>query len=167
MTEVERIRKLRADGDEAFAAEAKSYVAKIRKAAEDNPEAVGAQIEAAYGCDSLGTEEDAIGFYDAAWRLGVPAELRKKFIVGYGSTLRNVGRSNESIELLESAIAEHPDYPAYRAFLGLALHELGRSDEGLSRMIEALVSADTGALEGYERALTYYASVLSGDRKAE
>ena len=60
--------------------------------ADANPSDVELQIAAAWANDSYGSETDAMPYYDAAWALGIPTDKRKQFMVGYGSTLRNLGR---------------------------------------------------------------------------
>lgn len=159
-SELERIRVLRGMGlDE-------EYLAGAVALAGLHPEHPGAQIEAAYACDRFGREEDAIGHYDAAWRLGVPAEARRTFLVGYGSTLRNVGRAAESVELLRQAIDEFPDFAPLPAFLALSLHSAGQPAEALATALGVLlaVTHGTGALDSYDRALRHYKDELLAGR---
>lgn len=121
------------------------------------PGDVEAQIAAAYACDRHGTEEDAIRYYDRAWRLGVPDDRRRGFLVGYGSTLRNVGRAEEAVVVLGEAIQADPDYPALRAFLALALLSAGHPRAAMAAMLGVTLDvARDGAFDGYERALGYY-----------
>src|SRR6185369_15876409 len=70
------------------------------------PRDVAAQVTAAYACDHDGQSAEAVGFYDAAWRLGVPSALRSEFLIAYGSTLKNVGRLTESETILRQAMTE-------------------------------------------------------------
>jgi len=155
--QLEHVRELRAA--ERF----DDYVAAARALAAAHPDLVAVQLEAAYACDRYGEESDAIHYYDAAWRLGVPPADRKKFLLGYGSTLRNVGRLDESIERLRAAAAEMPDFAAYPAFLALSLHSAGRHGEAIVAALDAvlLMNEPTNALEGYQRALRYYRDELA------
>lgn len=133
------------------------HLAAAREASAQFPESADAQIEAAYAHDRAGLERDAIRYYDAAHRLGVSASERRRFTVGYGSTLRNVGRVDEAIAILANAIADDPDYPAYAAFLALALAAAGHPRAALAAMLGcALDAARPDAFDGYERALTEY-----------
>lgn len=107
--------------------------------------------------DRAGDEHGAIKYYDAAFRLGVPAEHRRRFLVGYGSTLRNVGRVEEAVAILGQAVADDPEYPAFAAFLALALADAGHPRAALATMLGcALEAARPGAFDGYERALGEY-----------
>lgn len=160
-SQIERVRELRAA--ERF----DEFVAEARALAAAHPTAVAAQLEAAYACDRYGEEADAICYYDAAWKLGVPDADRKKFLVGYGSTLRNVGRIAESVERLQAAVAEMPEVAALPAFLALSLHSAGRHDEALVAALDAVLrtNAATSTLDGYERALRYYRDEIAGARR--
>jgi predicted Zn-dependent protease len=114
-------------------------------------------IAAAYAHDRDGDEHAAVRYYDAAYRMGVPDHERRRFLVGYGSTLRNVGRADDAVGILAQAIADDPEYPAFSAFLALALADAGHPKAALATMLGcALDVARPGAFEGYERALTEY-----------
>ncbi len=121
------------------------------------PEDPLAQIEVAYGYDRAGRERDAIQHYERAHALGVPADERRRFLVGFGSTLRNVGRADDAVALLAQAVAEDPDYPAFGAFLALALLSAGHAKAAIAAMLGAALDVATpGAFDGYERALGEY-----------
>ena len=114
-------------------------------------------IAKAYEHDREGREREAVKFYDQAWKAGVPEPQRKRFIVGYGSTLRNVGRAEEAVAILGEAVAAYPDYPALVAFLALALADAGHPKAALATMLGcALDAAKPGAFDGYDRALGEY-----------
>ena len=119
---------------------------------------VSVHIAAAYANDRAGDEAAAIGHYDAAWRLGLPSGERKRFQLGYGSTLRNVGRIAESVAILQSASAEFPGDRALVAFLALALHAAGRPAEAMALLLDVALSLADHApdLAVYSRALGEY-----------
>lgn len=119
------------------------------------------EIAAAYAHDTAGREREAIRHYDRAYQLGVPLEHRRRFLVGYGSTLRNVGRAEEAIALLAEAAAADPGYPAYAAFLALALLDGGHPRAALAAMLGcALDAVPPGMWDGYGRALGEYQRAL-------
>lgn len=116
-----------------------------------------ARMAAACALDREGREAEAIAHYDAAWALGVPPAARRQFLVGYGSTLRNVGRLEESVAILGDAVAADPDYAPFKVFLGLALHSSGQHDAAAAALLEAVLDLHAGArLDGYERAIAEY-----------
>ena len=122
-------------------------------------------IAEAYRLDREGRERDAIRYYDEAYRLGVPEAQRRRFLVGYGSTLRNVKRVDDAVAILAEAVAADPEYPAYAPFLALALLDAGHAKAALATMLGCVLDvAPPGSLDGYERALgEYHAELLSDE----
>lgn len=129
--------------------------------ARDHPGNVRAQLAAAYACDRLGLEESALPFYQAASEIGVPPDEKPKFLLGFGSTLRNLGQAAEAIDQLARAVSEHPERPEFRAFLALAYHSAGQHSLALGTMLEAALMASRDDGFGvYARALREYRDEL-------
>ncbi len=127
----------------------------------EHPESVDAQIEAAYAHDHLGREREAVRYYDVAYLLGVPPERRRHFLVGYASTLRNVGRADDAVGVLGQAIAHDPTYAPFSAFLALALLDAGHPRLAVATMLGcALDVAKDDAFDRYRRALGEYQRLL-------
>jgi tetratricopeptide (TPR) repeat protein len=120
-------------------------------------ETINELLEQAFALDRAGDERAAIRFYDRAYHQGVPDDQKRRFLIGYGSTLRNVGRAEEAVAILAQAIVDDPDYPAFTAFLALALADAGHPKAALATMLGcALEVARPGGFDGYERALGEY-----------
>jgi len=138
------------------------YLAACVKLAREHPFDVDVRMEAAFACDAYGEEHDAHAHYKAGWELGVPAERKREFVLGYGSTLRNTGLVAESVRVLQSACDEFSDDRALRVFLALALHSAGRNGEAMAMMLDLVLSlSDTASdLEPYERAMAFYRDEL-------
>ena len=152
------VRALRAGGQHA------EHLVAARALALAEATSIDAQIEAAYAHDRADLERDAIRYYDAAHALGVPSSERRAFLVGYGSTLRNVGRADDAVAILGQAIADDPDYPPFHAFLSLALFSAGHPRAALAAMLGvALDAARPDAFDRYARALTDYQRELLAD----
>lgn len=81
----------------------------------------------------------------------------------YGSTLRILGRHEESVAALDRALAGWPESPSVRAFHALALHAAGRSDGAVGELL-ALVGDEvrTPDVLRYEAALRGNAGFLLG-----
>jgi len=137
-------------------------LASLMEAADAQPNDAQAQIAAAWANDSYGSEVDAMRYYDAAWAAGVPAESRCRFMVGYGSTLRNNDRLDEAIAIHQKAIEDYPTFAAHHAFLALALDRAGRHEEAMAEALTALLEAGGENLDGYDRSLASYRDSLSG-----
>lgn len=124
------------------------------------PNDVQARIDAAYHCDAHRTEEEAVVHYDAAWILGIPTEQRREFMLGYGSTLKNVGRLGESESILRQAILENPKDKALPVFLALTLNAAGSGDHAVAQLLDVLLDLEDPEINRYERALVCYADEL-------
>ena len=113
-------------------------------------------IARAYALDREGREHDAVRFYERAWQQGIPDDERRHFIVGFGSTLRNVGRADEAVALLADAVNDDPLYAPYSAFLGLALLSAGNAPAAVATMLGIVFDHAPDALDKYGRALNEY-----------
>ncbi|CAN5520075.1 tetratricopeptide repeat protein [soil metagenome] len=109
--------------------------------------------------DSVGREEEAVAFYRAALAAGLDDVRRGQVVIQYASTVRNLGRPEESLELLSAEFAGHPEHPladAATAFAALALASSGRTTEALVAVLHALAPH----LPRYQRAVGAYADEL-------
>jgi tetratricopeptide (TPR) repeat protein len=106
--------------------------------------------------DSLGLEDDAVPLYREAIASGLDADHEAQARIQLASTLRNLGRLDEALELL-AVPAEGDMEPARKAFLALALHSAGRPNEALREAIEGIIPS----LPRYQRSLTGYAAELT------
>jgi len=133
-------------------------------AAERDPGDALALAERGGARDSTGREEEAVPFYRAALAAGLDDAHRAQVVIQYASTVRNLGRPEESLELLSAEFAGQPDHPladAATAFAALALASAGRPTEGLVAVLHALAPH----LPRYQRAVTAYADeLLDGPR---
>ena len=114
-------------------------------------------FELAGAHDSTGHEVEAAAHYERALSLGLGPEQHAQATVQYASTLRNLGRPDAAIELLERLPRLSPVGTARDAFLALALRDLGRSHEALRVLLDALVPT----LPRYQRSVTAYAAMLT------
>jgi tetratricopeptide (TPR) repeat protein len=126
----------------------------ICRRARESPDDMAAQITAAYACDRDGLEAEAIVFYDAAHALGANGP---EFLIGYGSTLKNIGRLDESLAILARAEREPSVASAARAFRALTLHRAGKSDAAIAVLVRLVAELDGPR---YRPALESYADEL-------
>ena len=64
--------------------------------------------------DTAGEEQTALGYYEAAMAAGLSGDPLRRCLLQYGSTLRILGRYEESLAALDRALAEYPDSPSVR-----------------------------------------------------
>ena len=127
--------------------------------AERGPDDAAALFESASVRDYLGREADAEPLYRAAIAAGLDALRHPQAVIQLASTLRNLGRPAEAVDLLNDLLADHAadewTAPA-AAFLALALASDGRERDAASVALYAL--ADT--LPSYSGAVRRYALEL-------
>jgi hypothetical protein len=117
------------------------------------------ELEQAFAQDREGLEAEAIPHYERAIAAGLDDELLAKAMLGLGSSLRNVDRIDESVTVLEDAVARFPDDQSLPVFLAFSLWSAGRGDEAL-----ALLARRLGDGTGYERAIGEYADDIARSR---
>jgi hypothetical protein len=124
----------------------------------DNPAGI---FERAASLDSTGHSDLAVPLYRKALASGLSGERRRRAVIQLASSLRNLGRAEESVALLTAEL-DAPSDPlddAVRAFLALALADLGREREAVSLALGALAPH----LPRYQRSLANYARALAED----
>lgn len=128
-------------------------------AAERAPDDAAALAERGGARDSTADEAGAETFYRQALEAGLAGEQRERVTIQLASTVRNLGRPEESLELLRAEFGDRPDSrfaPAATAFAALALASLGRPTEGLAAVLHALAPT----LPAYQRSVHNYAELL-------
>jgi tetratricopeptide (TPR) repeat protein len=127
----------------------------------DAPPAI-ADFERASAWDSTGHPDEAVPLYRSALSTGLTGLRRRRATIQLASSLRNLGAADEAIALLSAELAAAVEGEAaelddaVRAFLALALVEVGRSREAAALALEALAPH----LPRYQRALGAYARAL-------
>ncbi len=115
-------------------------------------------FERAAAWDSTGRSDLAVPLYRQALDAGLAGERRRRAVVQMASSLRNLGRSQESVMLLTEELAAGSDHldDAVKTVLALALTDVGREREAVSVAVEALAAH----LPRYQRSMANYARLL-------
>lgn len=138
------------------------FLASIESLASELPAGSAAgTFERAAALDSTGHSDLAVPLYQTALEEGLTGERRRRAVIQMASSLRNIGRPEESVALLtaEMAAASDPLDDAVRAFLALALVDTGREREAASLALTALAPH----LPRYRRSVANYARDLLED----
>jgi hypothetical protein len=123
-------------------------------------------FEMASAHDATGQEAEAAGHYRRALAAGLgeaDPDRRRQAVIQYASTLRNLGRAEESVTLLrlEGTSKEGPDAnplaDAVAAFLALSLADTGREREAVALLLDTLAPY----LPRYQRSVRNYAAALT------
>jgi hypothetical protein len=112
-------------------------------------------FERACARDSTGHPDHAVPLYQAALDAGLTGIRRRRAVIQMSSSMRNLGDAKRAAELLAEELEQPPDEleQAARAFLALALADLGREREALAISLTAL----SRYLPRYNRSLARYA----------
>jgi tetratricopeptide (TPR) repeat protein len=112
------------------------------------------------GCeqDSTGHPDLAVPLYRAALDAGLAGINRRRATIQMASSLRNLGDAPEAVRLLTAELEQPSDEldGAVRAFLALALVEVGREREAVAHSLTAL----SKYLPRYNQSLARYAQAL-------
>jgi tetratricopeptide (TPR) repeat protein len=128
---------------------------------EQNPGAPIAMFHRARALDFSGRADLALPFYEAAFDAGLDGDELRRAFTGRGSTLRNLGRMEESVEILGEGHWRFPDDVMIRCHLALAMHSAGRSAAALALMLDLAVErVDDPDVTAGARALRNYAAAL-------
>ncbi|RKT56172.1 tetratricopeptide repeat protein [Saccharothrix australiensis] len=135
------------------------FPALVESAVEGAPPAVAA-FELAGAFDSTGHPDRAVPLYREALDLGLTGEHRRRAVIQLASSLRNLGQPEVAVDLLTAERDAGSDDldDAVRAFLALALVDVGREREAVSLALGALAPH----LPRYQRSLRDYARELLG-----
>jgi hypothetical protein len=124
-----------------------------------------AAFERACAWDSTGHSDRAVPLYQLALDGGLSGYRRRRAVIQMSSSLRNVGRTEQAVGLLEAERAVDPatlDEPtrgladAISATLALCLADTGREREAVAVAVAALAPH----LPRYQRSLANYARRL-------
>jgi len=127
-------------------------------AAELPPGSAEADFERGCAFDSTGHPDRAVPLYRQALATGLTGERRRRAVVQMASSVRNLGRPQESVALLEEELTRGSDHldDAVRAVLALALTDLRREREAVSILLVALAPH----LPRYQRSMANYGRAL-------
>ncbi|WP_307083093.1 tetratricopeptide repeat protein [Arthrobacter agilis] len=95
------------------------------------------EIGGAY--DTAGQEDIARKFYEEALAAGLEGDLLRRCYIQYGSTLRNLGEFEASLEVFRTARTAFPGSPALGAFEAITLHAAGRSSASVASLLDLVV----------------------------
>jgi hypothetical protein len=135
------------------------FLALIEELAAELPADSGiGRYERASSLDATGHCDMAVPLYRQALAAGLPGGRRRRAVIQLASSLRVIGRPEESAALLTAEIDAASDdlNEAVMAFLALALADSGREREAVSLTLAALAPH----LPEYQKTVANYARLL-------
>ncbi|HYC70608.1 MAG TPA: tetratricopeptide repeat protein [Opitutaceae bacterium] len=125
------------------------------------PNTAEISYQLAWTQDTLGRAAEAVPLYEKAIALGLPPNELSGALLGLGSTLRALGRLEQSAATLRSGQAQFPENREFAVFLALTLHAQGDHAAALRLVLETLCdTTDDPGLTAYQRALRHEAGKL-------
>lgn len=111
--------------------------------------------------DSLGREAEAVPYYVRAIAAGLPQDQLRGAYLGLGSTYRTLGKSAESLAVLDQGLQDFPDANELVVFRAMALYNAARHKEALASLLGVIArTTDDPNVERYRRAIEFYAEDL-------
>lgn len=156
---------LEAELDRIFAARDRNNmeptIAALLPIVERHPDNARVLYEVGGAYDSAGQEAQALGFYERALAEGLEGDVLCRCYLQYGSTLRNLGRIDESLEVFARARVRFPDAVSLGVFEALTLHAGGRVNAAFGSLLLLLAdSLDVDELNRYKPAIRGNADYL-------
>ncbi len=121
-----------------------------------------ALFERAGARDSAGIEAEAELLYRRALEIGLDDERRTRATIQLASTIRNLGKTEEALAMLQTEYEREPRGPlhdAAAAFYALALVSSGEAERAASVALQALAPH----LPRYTRSVTGYAREIADE----
>ena len=158
----EAIQRGYAQRDRANMAPTIAYFESLLARHPDHPVLV---YEVAGAYDTAGEQGKARALYERAMSLGLAGDALRRCLCQYGSTLRWLGRHDESLTVLDQARAQFPGSESVRVFRALTLAELGRGDEAIAELMTVITThAEATDLGRYAEGLRGLAQWLADGR---
>ncbi|MBY0008995.1 tetratricopeptide repeat protein [Paenibacillus typhae] len=111
--------------------------------------------------DVLGLEREAVPYYEQSLAIGLPAEQRAGALLGLGSTYRTLGEYGRARTALLQGADEFPERAEFKAFLAMALYNLGEHSEATEMLLRLLAdTSESPGIREYRKAISFYADKL-------
>ncbi|PFG31418.1 tetratricopeptide repeat protein [Paramicrobacterium agarici] len=149
---------LRAELDAIFEARDRSHmaptIAAVVELLSQHPDDPAVLYEVGGAYDTDGQEEVAAEFYRRAMNAGLDGRWLRQCYLQYGSTLRNLGRVDESIAIFDEALRAFPESESLAIFRALSVHAAGKPSAALGAVLELIADRyRTDEVLRYEEAL--------------
>jgi tetratricopeptide (TPR) repeat protein len=136
-------------------------IAELTRILEQHPDDPRVLYEVGGAYDTDGQEATAVGFYERAMSAGLDGDVLRRCYLQYGSTLRNLGRLDESTDVFARARERFPESVSLGVFEALTLHAAGRVNSALAGALTLLADhVQSADLDRYKPAIRGNADYL-------
>lgn len=113
--------------------------------------------------DTAGQEAEAAGWYQRALDSGLAGDTLRRCYLQYGSTLRNLGRIEESLALFARGREQFPESPSLPVFEALTLRAAGQGNAAIASLLRLIATHLPDAeLDRYRPAIVGNADHVAG-----
>ena len=147
--------QLRTDG------KAETALKMLQRLLKKRPDDALLNYHAAWTCDTLGREREAVPYYELALEIGLEGEDLRGALLGLGSTYRTLGEYEKAMMTCKAGIEFFPEAREFQVFLAMALYNLGKTDEAMPLLLRNLAETSTDAgIQRFQRAILFYSDKL-------
>jgi tetratricopeptide (TPR) repeat protein len=133
----------------------------LKELLETHPNDPDINYQAAWTCDSMGREREAVLYYETALANGLVQD-RDGALLGLGSTYRCLGEYKKSLQVFDRGLQEFPENRPLMVFRALTHYNLGEAKESVRQLLIQLIDTTSDAsIKSYERALRFYSERLN------
>ncbi len=126
-----------------------------------DPEDARLNYEVACAHDRDGLEHEAVPFYVKAIANGLDGDELRGAYLGLGSTYRAIGEYEAALRTFDRGLEAFPSGEELLVFRAMTLHNLGRSPEAVTALLQVLAEhTDSPWIERYRRAILFYSDRL-------
>ncbi len=139
----------------------KQALAMLQRLLKKQPNDARLNYQAAWTCDSLGQEREAMPYYETALELGLQGEDLRGALLGLGSTYRTLGEYDKSALTFKAGIEFFPEAHEFRVFLAMACYNLGQHHEAMTLLLRTVAETSNDAeVTRFKKAILFYSDKL-------
>ncbi|MBA3924706.1 tetratricopeptide repeat protein [Listeria rustica] len=132
-----------------------------KKALLSEPENALLNYYAAWSCDGLSDETEAISYYEKALEIGLPEDDLADAYIGLGSTYRAIGNYEKANETFQKARVAFPENRAITVFASMALYNEKHYKEAMQLAIKIIgETSNDPTIIAYKKAIINYSEDL-------
>lgn len=118
------------------------------------------QLEIGLTLDAMSREVEAVPYYERALAIGLSPEKRRVALLCLGSSLRNIGEIDKSLQVLKDGMEEFPDHIGIRCFYALTQYSAGEQAKCVQTLMDAIIHLSPESVWPFAKGLAYYSGEL-------
>ena len=133
----------------------------LQRLLKKQPDNAQLHFHAAWTCDSMGRERDAVPYYEQALILGLEGDDLRGALLGLGSTYRTLGEYDKAIATCNAGLEFFPTAREFAVFLAMALYNVGQHTQAMQRLLRTVAESSTDeGVQRYRTAILFYSEHL-------